>query len=635
VANAGTVTVDFAAEVAKFNAQLKQVNDRVKSVESGFKSLEKVASTALKFFSVGIAANFIRSAAEAADALGKTADKLGLSTERLAAFQLAAADAGVETGTLNKLLTDAQRRLGEAASGTGATYDALKSLGLGVRDLQKLSPDELFLRYSDAINSLKSRAEQFSVAQDLFGKSAQEAFTLIAAGRPAIEEAAATVDRLGLALSRVDIAQIEIANDKLGLLAKVSQAFGQQLAAAIAPFVTEFVDRLTGVGVAADDTRSKLDEFARAVFISFEIVANAARTFDLAVSAAFTASSKAYESAFAILRKSLELTAALDEAVGLDSLAAKFRGFAEAAGRAEAFSAAFSEQAAIRVANAANSIKSFAQILDEADQIVARSQARAEEAAANQAALASGLTGESRIAQLEFSLNIEAEILRTSYEQMLAEQVAFEQVRANISEQFDEDAILRSQETQAKIANSTIEAEKKILSFKQQTFDAGIGLLSALAGKSKAAALALIAFEKIRAIAQAKINTAQAVTNALANVPYPANLAAAAQMAQLGALQIGLIAATGLAEASNVISSSSGGAPIGSPQNPVFTDTRSSSGEQVFGAQQKSQVSIRFEGVFTAAAAREIAEQIREVIDNSDIHIIGPNSSNARELRGE
>lgn len=631
MANAGTVTVDFAAEVAKFNASLKQVDARVKSVESGFKSLERTAATALKFFSIGIATSFIRSAAEAADALGKTADRLGLSTERLAAFQLAAADAGVETGTLNKLLTDSQRRLGEAAQGTGATFDALQSLGLSVRQLQQLSPDELFLRYADSINQLKSRAEQFSVAQDLFGRSAQEAFTLIAAGRPAIEDAAATVDRLGLALSRVDIFKIEVANDKLGLLAKTSQAFGQQLAAAIAPFVSEFVDRLTGVGVAADDVRGKLDSFARAVFITFELIANAARTFDGAVSAAFLAFAKSAEVGNAILRESFELTARLDEAVGLDALAARFRSFAESAGQAESFAAALSEQAALRVENAANSVKSFSVIFDEADQIIARSQARAEEAAARQAELSAGITGESIFENLQFQFDAELE-MRTQQAEFLRQFQLDQQAITNEGLEAIELEHLRNVNLERE--RLTRETEARIVGMKQATTNAAIGLLSALAGRSKAAALALIAFEKIRAIAQAKINTAVAVTNALANVPYPGNLAAAAQMAQLGAIQIGLIVATGLAEASNVLSSSAAGAPIGSPQNPVFTDTRSD-GEQTFGAQQKNQISIRFEGVFTAAAAREIAEQIRDVVDNSDVHIIGPNSSNGRELRGE
>jgi hypothetical protein len=632
VANAGTVTVDFAAEVAKFNASLKQVNDRVKSVESGFKSLEKVASTALKFFSVGIATSFIKSAAEAADALGKTADKLGLSTERLAAFQLAAADAGVETGTLNKLLTDAQRRLGEAAQGTGATYDALRSLGLGVRELQQLSPDELFLRYADSINQLKSRAEQFSVAQDLFGKSAQEAFTFIAAGRPAIDEAAATVERLGLALSRVDIFKIEQANDKLGLLAKTSQAFGQQVAAALAPFVTEFVDRLTGVGVAADDTRSKLDVFARSAFISFEIASNAAKTFDAVVSGVVFTIAKANEVVFGLIRKGEEFTARLDESLGLDTLAQSFREDAAAMGTAEDFFAAISERSAERIKNAADSIKSFAQIFEEADQIVARSQARAEEAAARQTELNTGLTGESRFESLQFEFDSEL-VLREQHAEFLRQFLFEQQEITNAGLESIELEHLRNVNLEKE--RLTQETEARILAMKQSTTNAAIGLLSALAGRSKVAALALIAFEKIRAIAQVKINTAVAVMNAMANVPYPANLAAAAHVASLGTIQIGLIAATGIAEAANVFSSSSAGAPIGSPQNPVFTDTGGRNDEQTFGAQQKNQISIRFEGVFTAAAAREIAEQIRDVVENSDVHIIGPNSSNGRELRGE
>jgi hypothetical protein len=632
MANAGTVTVDFAAETARFTAELKKVNDRVKSVESGFKSLEKVASTALKFFSVGIAVNFIRSAAEAADQLGKTADKLGISTERLTAFQLAAADAGVEAGAFAKLLTDAQRRLGEAAQGSGAAYDAIRALGFSVNELQRLSPDELFLRYADALSTVKNRSEAFALANDLMGKSVNDAWALIDAGRPAIDEAAATVKRLGLALSEVDTKQIEEANDKIGLLSRVSQALGQQLAAALAPFATEFVNRITGAGVAADETRGKFDQFARAVFFTFELLSNAARSYEAIVAASALSSAKTYEVVFTALRKSLELTAKLDELVGLDSLAAQFRDLAGVAGKVESLAAAEASAAAKRMEDAGKQIRSLTEISAEADRIVAESRKRAEEEANKDG---TDPNSNLRFETLQFNLDIEEEIRRSSYEQMIAEQAAFEQIRADISEQADEDAILRTQETQAKVANAILESENKILQFKQQAFNAAVGLLSALAGKSKAAAIALIAFEKIRAIAQVKINTAVAVANALASVPYPANLAAAAQMTQLGAIQMALIAATGLAEASNVISSSSGGAPIGSPQNPVFTDTRSSSGEQVFGAQQKNQVSIRFEGVFTAAAAREIAEQIREVIDNSDIHIIGPNSSNARELRGE
>lgn len=632
MASAGSVVVDFSAEVAKFNASLKQVNDRVKSVESGFKSLEKVASTALKFFSIGISANFIRSAANAADAAADLATRIGISTERLAAFDLAASDAGVQTESLARLFTDAQKKLGEAAGGTGATADALRDLGLNVRELQRLSPDELFLRYSDALLTVTARSERFALSQDLFGKSATEAFELIAKGRTAIDAAAETVDRLGLALSRVDSEKIGEANDKLGLLAKTSQAFGQNLAVSLAPFVTEFVNRLTEVGVGADDARSKLDAFARASFTSFEIIANGARVFDVAVSGAFLSVAKANEVAFGILQKGFELTAKLDEAVGLDALAAKFRSFSQSAADAQSFSAALSENAAARIENAANSIKSFSEIFAEADRIVSESQARAEAAAAAQAELAGGLTGESRFETLQFEFDSELE-MRAQHAEFLR-QFQFEQQEiTNAGLESIELEHLRNVNLERE--RLTQETEARIVAMKQSTVNAAVGLLSALAGRSKAAALALIAFEKIRAIAQAKINTAVAVTNALASVPYPYNLAAAAQMATLGSVQIGLIVATGIAEAANVFSSSSAGAPIGSPQNPVFTDTGGRNDEQTFGATQRTQITVNFTGLATAGAAREIAEALRDVIDNSDVHIIGPNSSNGRELRGE
>lgn len=635
MANAGTVTVDFAAEVARFNAQMKQVNDRVKSVESGFKKMAGVVDSALKLFSVGIAASFIRSAAEAADALGKTADKLGLTTERLTAFQLAAADAGVEAGTLAKLLVDSQRRLGDAAGGTGATADALRILGLNVRDLQRLSPDELFLRYADALGEVKNRSEQFTLAQDLMGKSVQDAYTLIAAGRGAIDEAAATVDRLGLAISRVDIAKIEVANDKLALLAKTSQAFGQQVAAALAPFVSEFVDRLTSTGTSIDSTRSKLEAFTTAVFVAFEIIANGARVFDIAVSGALFALVRPWERFFELVRRSLEFTADLDAALGFDSLAKRFTNLAQTIGQAESFAGALSEQSAARVKNAADNIRSFSQIFEEAEQIRARAQQQAEEAAARQAELAAGITGaESVIEKKQIELFQIEEITQLHYDNMLQLQDDFLRIQAETTEKLD---VERHRDHLQRKIDRERQAEQQILAVKQGAQNAALGLLGVLAQRSKVAAIALIAFEKIRAIAQAKINTAVAVTNALASVPYPYNFAAAAEVAAFGNIQVALIAATGLLEAGNVLRSSAPGAPLGSPQNPVFTNANAATGDVAgpAGAQQNKQITITFNGLFTKDAAREIAEHLKDVIDNSDIHIIGPNSSQARELRGE
>lgn len=633
IANAGTVQVDFAANAVQFNRQLQQVNSRLKSMEGGLRSLAGVARQALGFLSIGVATNFIRSAAEAADNAGKLADKLGISTERLAAFQLAAADAGTSQETLNKLLLDAQRRLGDATFGTGEALKVLQSFDLNIRDLQKLAPDELFLRYADAIGTLKTRSDQFSAAQALFGRSAQEAFTLISAGRPAIEDAAATVDRLGLALSRVDAAKIEVANDKLGLLARTSRAFGQQLAAALAPFVTEFVDRLTSTGIAADEARSKLDAFARSAFIAFEIIADAFRAIDGVVSFVFERIARMSESSYAAIRRTFELVASAQDAIGLDSLAERSREAARRLGEAEQTSASIAENAAQRVENAANNIKSFAQIFDEADHIIARSQARAEETARRQAELNAGLgqgtDTDARIEQINADLLIEEDLRNMSHDRMIEQRKIFLETMNDLTKELDVNEFVRHQEARVKYFN---QAEEAMFAARQQFQNATLGLLQTLAVKSKAAAIALVLINKGRAIAEAIQNTEVAATAALAKGdPYTAAARAAAIRA-LGYASVAVIAATGFQEIANIRSSPAAGAPLGSPQNPVFTD--STDGSQP-GAQQRNQINVTVQGVITDGAIREIADALKDVIDNADVHIISSTSSQARELRGD
>lgn len=105
-------------------------------------------------------------------------------------------------------------------------------------------------------------------------------------------------------------------------------------------------------------------------------------------------------------------------------------------------------------------------------------------------------------------------------------------------------------------------------SMEMTTAQLGAELLQQFAGKSKAAAIAVLAINKGLAIAQVIVNTQAAVARGYAELGVYAGTANAAYMEGLMAVQIGLIAATGLIEASNV---GSGGASPGSPANPVNT----------------------------------------------------------------
>lgn len=599
MANAGTVTVDFAAEVAKFNAQMKTVQSSLSRLEGGFQTIAKVAKTALGFFSVGIATNFIRSAAEAADQLGKTADKLGISTERLTVFQLAAEDAGVETSTLNKLLTDAQRILGDAAFG-GPAAKTIKALGLSISELERLSPDELFLKYADSIGQLNSRSEQFSVAQDLFGKSAQEAFTLIDAGRPAIDEAAENVERLGLALSRVEIKQIEIANDKIGLLGKTSQAAGQQIAVSLAPFISAIADSLLNSGIAADKLKTTIDVLVSTGYVGFQILKNGV----LAIESAF---------------------------FGVTGAVAGFLSFQTrlaTLGFENSLSKALSASADVNIAKAKDAldgIQSFAQIQESLIAILEASRVKAELAVAEtQGKIRElGTPQENQIEEINASLLIEEDLRFEHYERMLEHKKQFLEASAKLEKDLDVGEFIRHQKAREQ---AVIESESIMLQTRTDAQNAALGLLQTFAGRSKAAAIALVAIGKALSIAQAIQNTAVAFTKALAIDPTGA---LAARVALLGKIQIGLIAATGLAEASQISSSASAGAPLGSPTNPVFTNDRS--GEQTFGAPQ-SATNIYINGLISQDLIDDLVSQLRDR-DRRGVVIFRSGGNQANEIR--
>ncbi len=117
-------------------------------------------------------------------------------------------------------------------------------------------------------------------------------------------------------------------------------------------------------------------------------------------------------------------------------------------------------------------------------------------------------------------------------------------------------------------------------SMREQTFNLAAGLLDQFAGKSKAAAIAAIALNKSVQIANVIVNTISASAAALAPPPLGLGPVAGAPLAASikawGAVQVGLIAATGLAQAASAGKSSGGlssqgGSGGAAPATPIET----------------------------------------------------------------
>lgn len=153
-------------------------------------------------------------------------------------------------------------------------------------------------------------------------------------------------------------------------------------------------------------------------------------------------------------------------------------------------------------------------------------------------------------------------------------------------------------------------------SMEMQTWSLAGNFIQLFAAKSKVAAFAVIALNKALAIAQVIVNTQVAIMRGYAELGPYAGSAMAAYLTGLEAVQIGIIAATGLVEASRVGGGGGSAPSLGGPSaQPVF------SADPVSGApaapQQKTIiVKIIGEGErFTIDQVRQLAEVIA---DNSE-----------------
>lgn len=114
------------------------------------------------------------------DGIAKAADKLGLTTEALQEMRFAAELSGVAVTTFDMAFQRFTRRAGEAAAGTGEAKDALRELGFTIDDLQKKSPEELFMQAAKALAETEDAAERLRLAFKLFDSEGVAVVNMVA-----------------------------------------------------------------------------------------------------------------------------------------------------------------------------------------------------------------------------------------------------------------------------------------------------------------------------------------------------------------------------------------------------------------------------------------------------------------------
>lgn len=581
MASAGTVTVDFAAETAKFTAELKKVQSSLGRLEDKLVSFEKVSRLAFRFFTAGALISFAKSALAAADATGDAAERAGIAVESFSRLQFAAGQTDVEISALTSGITKFQVAISKASTGSKDALANFARFGIEIDKLTGLSIEDQLGEVAEAFRRMTDPADRTRLAIELFGKSAgPQLVPLLARGRDGIKELTEAADRLGATLDTRAVAGIDRA-------AKALERLKLGFTGGFSNIVGSFIANTFGSGDEIADTEAR-------------IRALTARRNELLT-----------------VPNSLSKDGLAQQISIIDGELNKLQGtikrlkFEQSPKGMQLLELPWIEQLREVQAIDIEAIKALKINVDELGMAFARldqsiadiQQARSSEAL--QLVTEAVLEGQRQIEQ-QVTSEFQAELDKRVAASQAARQFELTQEQA---------------------------LQQSLRGLRAGTVNAAISALQSFAGHSKKVAIALVLINKARAIATVIQDTAAAAVKAIAVYgPTPAGFAAAATAKAFGAAQIALIAASGLGEIQSI--NRSGGAPPGSPANPIFTSGPGDQQELGASTQRTVQVTVQGNVIGNQQFIDDLIESIRDAVDGKDVVLISSTSRNAKELLG-
>ena len=205
---------------------LGTLSDRASSLRRRMRLLGGVLAGVAGAAAVGGLAALVKRSIDAADSIVKTADKLGVGTAALQELRFAANLAGIEQTTLDMALQRFTRRAAEAAKGTGEAKDALKQMGIALKDQHGniRRSEDLLSDVAEALKNTKDPAERLRLAFKLFDSEGVAMVNMLVAGGDALEAIRQRARDLGIVLDEELLRNAEKTKDQLTVLGTVLSA---------------------------------------------------------------------------------------------------------------------------------------------------------------------------------------------------------------------------------------------------------------------------------------------------------------------------------------------------------------------------------------------------------------------------
>jgi hypothetical protein len=271
VATVGTMHINVKARTGSFNKKMTGVRATVSKLALGLVNIAKKAAlfgAAMGALAFGAIVVMTKKGLAAVDMLAKLAANIGSTVASIQVLQHMATLGGVSIEKMDKSIAKMVKNIGESAIGIGTATDALKELNLDAKQLERMSPDQMFGILSDAINKLPTAARKATVAYDIFGRAGQELLVTMAGGSKAIDEMRQKLKDLGVLIGDDQARMVEQANDAWADIGLVWSGLSKQLAVNFAPILIEIANRIKNMIIEFGGMSQVAEFIVRAFFMA-------------------------------------------------------------------------------------------------------------------------------------------------------------------------------------------------------------------------------------------------------------------------------------------------------------------------------------------------------------------------------
>lgn len=157
------LAVLLGLDAGEFNANLGKAKDKVEGFSTGAK---------ISLLAVGTAfAATAREAINFADKINDVAKANDMSVQSVLRMSQALSTNGGNADDAGKLMASFNNKIDEAAQGSSKAQKAFISIGVSLKDLRTLAPQELFEKTIKSLAGVEDTAKRNALAMDMFGRA--------------------------------------------------------------------------------------------------------------------------------------------------------------------------------------------------------------------------------------------------------------------------------------------------------------------------------------------------------------------------------------------------------------------------------------------------------------------------------